>query len=60
VSERARARLLLNQLEAPVNAEERRLRRELSAQQERLPGSRAQVETLLRAWRSAQAALRQE
>ena len=63
VSERARARLLLDELderETPVNAEERRLRRELSAQQQRLPGSRSQVETLLRAWRTAQAALRQE
>jgi len=63
VSERARARLLLDELderETPVNSEERRLRRELSAQQKRLPGSRAQVETLLRAWRTAQAALRRE
>ena len=63
VSERARARLLLDELderETPVNAEERRLRRELSVQQQRLPASRAQVETLLRAWRTAQAALRKE
>ncbi len=63
VSEQARARLLLDELderETPVNAEERRLRRELSAQQQRLPASRAQVETLLRAWRTAQAALRRE
>ena len=63
ISERARARLLLDELdesETPVNAEERRLRRELSAQQQRLPGSRPQVEMLLRAWRTAQAALRHE
>ncbi len=58
-----RARLLLDELderETPVNAEERRLRRELSVQQQRLPASRAQVKTLLRAWRKAQAALRKE
>jgi CHAT domain-containing protein len=63
ISERARARLLLDELdeqETPVNARERQLRQELSAQQQRLPGSRERVESLLREWRTAQAALRKE
>ncbi len=63
ISERARARLLLDELdeqETPANARERQLRQELSAQQQRLPASRERVENLLREWRTAQAALRKE
>jgi CHAT domain-containing protein len=63
ISERARARLLLDELdeqETPANARERQLRQELSAQEQRLPGSRERVEALLREWRTAQAALRKE
>lgn len=63
ISERARARLLLDELdeqETPANFRERQLRRELSAQEQRLPGSRDRVGALLREWRTAQAALRKE